>query len=584
MQIPALNQSDLMIKLLHEKKSAREFQERKHEDWNENYELYRNKVRTNRLTQRQAVNIPMMKETIKTLLSKIDDPPMIDWEELSGDEFKELLMQEKWNAFYENDNLEGIDVQDKKTALLAGRTFKKLNWVDDKVDLRALDIYDVVVDPMVDPLDLETAHFMLHQNIFRPLRNVLSDSRYSNEGKQKLKNYMTSKQGLIQSGENKQEFDKKMERLRAMGVDDHEFALFGMGDSLVNLTEHISKIWNVRKQNYEKRVIVYADDQIELLNEPLLSMLGIDRYPYVTWGDDVETNDFWSDGPADLIRVPNKVSNIWFSQMIEGRTLNNFGMHWYASGTNYTPQTYEPGPGRMLPSPPLQPGQSIKDVIMPVAIDRLDDNMTALQYLTQIVERGTAATAIEKGVGEGGKQTLGEVEILVGKAMERTVAMAKFYKRSWYNTATLWYELTSANQRKKETLYKTGADGKIWPKVVRPSEWKSEAGFRPIVRSSSEAESEKTKGMQKLIYIQSLFPNNPAVRRIMQSRALEMVDVTPAELREVEEAEKQMQQSVQQQMTMAQTDQMGQGAEAQPLQQVNEKVSELNQLQNAPSI
>ena len=66
--------TDEMVRLQKEKKAAIELQERKHDDWNDNYELYRNKVRINRLTQRQAVNIPLMKETVKTLLSKIDDP------------------------------------------------------------------------------------------------------------------------------------------------------------------------------------------------------------------------------------------------------------------------------------------------------------------------------------------------------------------------------------------------------------------------------------------------------------------------------------------------------------------------------
>ena len=83
-----------MEKLAIEKKSAIELQKKKHEDWIDNHELYRNKVKTNRLTQRQAVNIPLMKETIKTLLSKIDDAPNVDWSEKAGDEEKELIYQE----------------------------------------------------------------------------------------------------------------------------------------------------------------------------------------------------------------------------------------------------------------------------------------------------------------------------------------------------------------------------------------------------------------------------------------------------------------------------------------------------------
>src|SRR3990167_4791530 len=104
----------LLEKLVAEKKAGLKLQERKHQDWTDNYELYRNKVKTNRLTQRQAVNIPLMKETIKTQLSVIDDPPIVDWKELSGDEEKELIFQEAWNQMVKDNNMDLVDVLDKK--------------------------------------------------------------------------------------------------------------------------------------------------------------------------------------------------------------------------------------------------------------------------------------------------------------------------------------------------------------------------------------------------------------------------------------------------------------------------------------
>src|SRR3990167_5703045 len=128
--------SEFVEKLVAEKKSALDFVARRYEQWNDNYELYRNKVKTNRLTQRQQVNIPLMKETIKTLLSKIDDAPTVDFKELSGDKQKEILFQEIWNEDYDRLNLEGIDIQDKKTVLLYGRSFKKLNWVNGQIDVK----------------------------------------------------------------------------------------------------------------------------------------------------------------------------------------------------------------------------------------------------------------------------------------------------------------------------------------------------------------------------------------------------------------------------------------------------------------
>lgn len=541
--------SELLEKLIREKDIARKFQERKHDDWNETYELSRGKVRTNRLTQRQAVNIPLMKETEKTILSRIDEAPLIEWKEKSGDEMKEIIFQSLWDDFFREKNLEGVDMQDKKTAVRYGRPTKKIVPSDGFYpDVFALDIFDVIYDPLMNPLDIETARFVIHQNIFRSLREILADKRYTTKGKNELKRWSASKEGMVQSAANKEEWERKQERLEAMGVTSDEFPLFAGGDVIVNLTEHYTNVWDTKTEKFEKRVITYADDSIELLNESLKELIGIEEYPFITWTEDLETNDLWNDSIDDLIRVPNKLINIWFSQMAENRTLKNFQMHWYdATVQGYQPQTYEPGPGRMLPAP----GDPNK-TILPVQISGLDDTLEAINFLTAVVERGTGATAIEKGVGEQADQTLGEVQILTGKAMERSTSMAKFYRRSWYDFANKWYKIMLANAKGKRKLYKTGFNGKIYEKIVYRGDWVSEAGYEPTVRSSSEQEQEGLKGVQKFQFLLTMFPNNPALRKIAQKRSLELVDLSPDELQEVENAEDQLAQQTMMQPQLTQ--------------------------------
>jgi hypothetical protein len=249
----------------------------------------------------------------------------------------------------------------------------------------------------------------------------------------------------------------------------------------------------------------------------------------------METLDFWSDSPGDLVLTPNKVINIWFSQLVENRTLRNFQMHWYdATSENYVPQTYEPSAGKMLPAP----GDPHK-TIMPVEISGLDETMNAIDFITKIVERGTSATAIEKGTSERNQITLGEVKMLVGKAMERTVSMAKSYRRSWYDLAVKWYELTAANATQRK-LSKQSSKGKIWTKTVFPGDWKSEAGYVPMVRSSSEQDEEKTASIQRIQFLMQQFPQNAALRRIGQRRMLDVANLTPEEVREIVEEEKKM--------------------------------------------
>ena len=526
--------SDEMGRLAIEKKAGVELHKRKYEDWTDNYDLYRNKVKTNRLTQRQAVNIPLMKETVKTLLSKIDEPPSIKWKERGGDDVKQLMYQSVWDENVKENNLELIDILDKKNVLLYGISTKKLNIDKNGVTVSVLDVYDVCFDPLMNPWDIESGRFIIHQNIYRSVKEILADKRYSKTGKDELKIWADSPPGIIQSGQNKEEWEKKMKRLEDMGVQNKDFNYFAGGDLIVNLTEHYTRVWNTKTQDFEKRVVVYADDKIELLNETLEDLIGVDFWPFVMWSEDPETNDVYPDAVADLVRTPNKVLNVWFSQMIENRTLKNFQMHWYMPGQDYQPQTYTPGAGMMLPAPP---GDDINKVIKPVEISGLDDTLDAINALVRIVERGTGATAIDKGQTEAGQQTLGEVEILVGKATERATAMAKFYRLAWYELAWKWDKLMHANGPKFFKLFKVAQSGKVYPKTIFKKDWVSAVGYEPLVQSSSEQEAESVKTIQKFMFITQQFPDNMTLRKISQRHMLEAVDLSPEELRQIEEEE-----------------------------------------------
>lgn len=571
--------SDKLTKLLNEKKSAREFQVRKHPDWNENYELYRNKVKTNRLTQRQSVNIPLMKETITTLLSKEDDDSKVQWTEKSGDEMKQIIYQEIWEDNSRKESLELKDILDKKNVKLYGISTTHLNLHKKGVSMDIEDVFNVIYDPLTDPLDIESARFIVKQNIFRPLREIIADERYSKEGIDELKVWLATDKGMIQSGKNKQEWEKSMERLRSLGVGSDKFPLYAGGDVMVNLTEHYTNIWDTKTSDFERRVVTYADDTIELLDEPLKELIGVEVWPFEFWTSDTETNDIYPDGIADMVRPINKIVNVWFSQQVENRTIQNFQMHWYDATTpGYTPQTYEPGPGRMLPAP----GDPNK-TILPVQINGLDETFNAINFLTNIVERASGATALEKGEPESGAQTLGEVQILVGKATERAKTESKFYKAARYRVAKKWDAMMQANSFEKFTLYKTGPDGKVYEKIVYDKDWKSDAGYEPIVESSSEHDSDEVQNLQKFSYVAQQYPNNPALRKIMQQRSLKLLDLSAPELKEIEEAQDQADE-MEKQLAMQSVQPAPQPTMDQAVQSAEPQGIDPNQLQELSSL
>lgn len=91
--------------------------------------------------------------------------------------------------------------------------------------------------------------------------------------------------------------------------------------------------------------------------KPLRDILGINEYTWVTWASDVERTDFWSDGMADVVRTPNQILNVYFSQMIENGVLRGYGMNFYdaTAKEGWSPVGYTPSPFGFSPLPVSPP-------------------------------------------------------------------------------------------------------------------------------------------------------------------------------------------------------------------------------------
>lgn len=539
-----INQDALITKLKNNKDSAFKFQQRRHTDWDENYTLYRDKIIVNRLTQRQSVNIPLMKETIRTILTETDDAPDLAFEELSNDKQKEIFLNEYYLKNAEDNKLEIKDIIDKKQEYLYGRTFKKLNVINGAPYVEILDPYDVLIDRYADPADLDTAQFQIHQHIFRTLNTVENNPLYDKKAIQKLKVFYATEEGLIKSEENLESLKEKNERMRVMG--DTDVSNPEIGEIYVELNEHYVKLWNKETKEFEIYLVVTCNGkEMEiLLAEPLEKIIGKTKdhywqkhYPILSWADDVERSDIWSDAIADIVRTPNKVVNAWFSQLVENRTLRNFGMNFYdATIPNFAPPTFEPKPWGWYPVPG-KPSEVFQKVDVPDLSESLDE----LAFVINLVEKATGATAQEKGVSEKKQITLGEVAFLAGKVKERMTGIAKFYKQSWKEFGEKWIKLVEAQADNLQPvkLYKKSFRGNFFPKEIGPKDWKSAVGYKVKVMSSAEQEQETLNNIQKLMAIVGQMPDNQPLREIYYKKLLDLANLNQDEIREVLDYEKQ---------------------------------------------
>lgn len=536
----SLPQNTLQIRIEKYRQGAFDYQFRRHDQWRENYTLYRDKVISNRLTQRQSVNVPLMKSTIKTIIAKTDEFTDLHFDSRDNDKQEEIFLNEywKWNAGEEN--LEAKDIVDKKQVGLYGRSFMKLNLDTSlgRITFEVLEPYDVLIERYADPSNIEdTANYLSHIHIYRTLSSVSNNRSYDRTAIEALKLQYAEAAGLQKSAEVYQAYQAKVQRMQDMGVWDTENPT--LGETYVELQEHYLRLWDDAKQKSYIQLVVTCNAQI-LRNAPLTEVLGIDCFPIITWADDVERTDVWSDGVADIVRTPNKVLNSFFSQLVENRTLRNYGMTFYdytapGQGEKWAPQTYEPAPWAWIPTYG-DPNKTTKRVEIP----DLAEAMGEMGYIKTIVEEATASTATEKGVQESGQMTLGQIQIMMANANERITSMAKFYRPARQELGELWYEMVLANKEylKPVDLFKKSFKGNYFTEAFDPRTLKEGKGYEVQVSSTAERDKNNIETLQKMKAVQGDFQGNEPLLRIIQQKELDLIGLNPDEIAEVLDFEK----------------------------------------------
>ena len=568
MDTPFINpNADLLLKLSVNKESSFKHRRRRHFDWTDNYTLYRDKVMLNRLTQRQSVNIPLIKSSIKTLLKDVDDPPILYFSNLDNNDQAEVFFNEYWKYSGIVNHLVMKDIVDKRQEMLFGRSFKFQNIVNGHHFWEVVDPQDVLIDRYVDPANLDSARYLIREHIYKPLSSLRSNPKYDNAAVRRLQEYLATDAGLIKASQNQLDWVEKQRREASLGVID-AFAPI-LGETYVELNEWWIKEWNEELKEDEIKYLVTAEEMEVLYSNTLENCIGETQdnfwrshYPASTWADETERTDFWSDGVADTLRTLNKILNSWFAQMVENRTLQNYSMHYFNSSMmdeGFLPQTFEPVPWGWYPIP-VPEGGKIGDNLMNVDVPDLSDTMKEIEFIMTIAQQASAATTMQQGVQPEGQQvTLGEVQLLLSNAKERVKSMAVYYTESWNDFGLKFTKLLEAapDMIDDTIIHKKGRlTKKNYSKLVTPKMWYSKQGYRCDVTMKSDFEAKTGQDLQKLQYLKSLMPMNKTLDTIIKKKAAEFGDLEASEIAEVlKEDEMQMKEAA---LNPPQVDQNGQ--------------------------
>ena len=539
------------------KLSGYNYRYRRHFDWDENYELYRDKVIVNRLTQRQSVNMPLMKSSIRTLLKDVDDMPIIYFENLDNNKQAELFKNDYWKETVEHNAMELQDIVDKRQVFLFGRSFDQWQIEDGYVTMTVQDPYDILVSRYTDPTNLHTSRFLIHTNIFVPLSSLRLNKDYDAAAVADMEDFYANQQNLVRATENQRLFIEKNQRLADLGVQDIYNPI--LGETYVMLTLHF--VWkdevvneDLTTTDIDPQIYLYveADNRRILMCKPLEDVIDPQRrckdhfwryhFPYASWADDVERLDFWSDGIGDIIRTPNKILNVWFSQLVENRTLANLGMNFYNSNLEgFTPQNFEPEAFGWY-GIPVPPNGDLREVFQPVQIPTLENSLEEMNFIVTMIQQATGATATQQGTPTQTQVTLGEVQLMIGEAKERIKGMSKFYTKAWKDRAMLFLKLVEANPDKLEdvTIYRKGRNtSAIFKREISPKDWETPSGYGVKIWSQDEKNAQDTDALNKLNAVKANMPDNTALAEIYQRKLLEFANLTPEEVNKVMQQEEE---------------------------------------------
>lgn len=522
---------DIKDKLLGEHRKEKEesiaFKKRRFEQWNENYSLYRDRVDTNRLTQRQAINIPVMRETIQTWISKIDEAPELKFKSrgrTNKHKNGEIIVDELWSFYFDKLRLDIVDNADKKICGLQGRSFKIAGMSKGEFFLDIVDPYDIEISPKCNPLNLNSAQYVIRTGIFKPLREILANEKYDSEAKFMLKAYLDTKEGVIAAVNTEQAYLEKVQRLKDLGAQNYDD--FNASEVLVEINESYKMVWNVKDNQFVRHLVIIAADKAILFNKPIKEALGINKLPIVTWADDPDINDIWCDGKGDSVRTINKVVNMYISQDVENRAYRNFGMYFFntMNGT-FQPKAFDPKPFGMygIPGNP-------SEVLQQIRIEPLNDTTEQIKFLKDMIQSSVAQTATERGEQTKSRTTLGEIELSLENSGARNTTSSKHYRRAWEEIGEIFYELISNNSNGIITLYKKGSDGELYAKDIYPSDWRMPEGYQCQVVMKSESDALDQFALQKAQYAIANFQDNPVALKIAKRKQMETLDWTTDEI------------------------------------------------------
>ena len=465
--------------------TASKFKQKRMEDIAQNEEYYYGKKRKT-LKGRFSLNLPVMSGFVDTLLSKIDDPPVVNFGYTDlADLKRSLKVNSAWKIDSDTNhgNWNFKDRCEKKLAIFSGRGISKYFADSDpkyKSHLEVVDHNNFLCEPKGGG-HLSNHSFMGETNIWKTGHDLKNGDIYKQTQVAELLNALNTEDFK----QNEDLYKEATERYDSLGLDIKSNTYVGV--PTVRFIE-----WYMTHEGQRYYLLFEYSTGIWVKAHKLVDVFESDIYPYTSWATNPDAFNFWSKAPADDARPLCEIMDVLFTQTINNRQKINAGMRGYDFEAVPDPSQLEYRPDGLIEFK-LAPGKRIHDAVYEFKTEGLDGTIDLIGIVDSFLGRKTGVTSDIQGAAEEDMK----VGVYFGnlqQVADRLGLFNKSYKEAWAEKGLRYWHGLKEHLTEKMAVKMIGSRGIEWDDLTKED-------LRPItefdITITGGSSEERLNEMQK---------------------------------------------------------------------------------------
>jgi len=426
-------------------------------DWHDTEDLLYGKTKKS-IKGRSNIPLPVMSGFVNTLLSKIDEAPILRFKPIEESDTRSAAMvQAQYEIISKNSDADWDtkDIDGKKLNTVYGRSIYKAYGERSpkfKFNLSVSDPYDFYVDPMGGG-DLEDANYAGEDCIWRNRKQLIDGAKaglYKSDAVRKILEFVSKGQTL----NNDSQQNEKSNRFSALNLNNQLYNYAGEGS--LRFVESVTL-----KNGVRTYVFWHLDSKVIIRESPLKVLFASELYPWTSWAAYRDKFNFWSMAPADDMRPIAIAMQVLANQEMDNRQKTNWGQRAYDPDLFENPQELDFRPNGLVAAKSgawkIAP---ISNGIYHFETKQLNGTINLVNWLDQIAGTKTGITASAQGSAD--EQKVGIYEGNLQQVADRLGLFNKSYSKNWAAIGRRFVWGLKENMPPKLAVRMIGAKGVEW--------------------------------------------------------------------------------------------------------------------------